>query len=712
MSYKLVLMASSALFLSSTLAAQAQDGAAKGDAEPVEKVVVTAQKRAQKLKDVPLPVQSISAAQIENTGASSVVDLVPQIPGASVVSKSTPGFETVQIRGISSGTTGDGLVGYYVDETPFGIPNLQLSPPGRLLDVSRVEVIRGPSGTLYGQGSMGGTIKVVTASPDSTQVFGTVRGEASVTDGGDTNYYTDLVVNIPLVKDKLAVRASGSVEKLSGFAEAPEFGAKNVNDFDGTNMRAVGEWTPNDNVTLTAMYWHIDNAQDFNNGLTPGFPTSSPTISGTGGRRGFTDIAMDLYSATLNWNLSIGTLTANSSYIDHELDFEAPFTLSGFAFNNDSTFKTKSFTQEVRLASNSTGPLQWLVGGFYRDAEIDSDICFYIQALGCGLFDVVNVKGPLTTESWSLFGEASMSMLDNKLEALVGLRYFEDDRGGTTTNRTVFPVPVPASSSTSGKSHALSPRFNLKYNASEDGNIYINVAKGFRSGALQTAAQAAAATSSGVPTSSQIDPDSLWTYELGTKWQLSNKSLFLEGSIYRTDWSDIQVQFVTSAGVIAVANAGDARINGVDIGLQWRTPVEGLTLGAVGSILDAEFTKVVPALSTLLPTIAVGKAVPNVPESYMTLSANYAAPQAWLGGRTGTAYVGYSFRDDQFDATTGLVSGTLNDLTLRAGIAGEAWKVEAFVLNALDDNDPSVVNSISVQIMYPRRAGIIATYNF
>jgi outer membrane receptor protein involved in Fe transport len=107
------------------------------------------------------------------------------------VSKSTPGFETVQIRGISSGTTGDGLVGYYVDETPFGIPNLQLSPPGRLLDVSRVEVIRGPSGTLYGQGSMGGTIKVVTAKPDSTQMFGAVRGEISVTEGGEANTYAD-----------------------------------------------------------------------------------------------------------------------------------------------------------------------------------------------------------------------------------------------------------------------------------------------------------------------------------------------------------------------------------------------------------------------------------------------------------------------------------------------------------------------------------------
>lgn len=712
MSYKLRLMASATLILATGVAASAQEAASKSESETVEKVVVTVQKRAQKLKDVPLPVQSISQNQINNTGASNVADLVPQIPGASIVSKSTPGFETVQIRGISSGTTGDGLVGYYVDETPFGIPNLQLSPPGRLLDVARVEVIRGPSGTLYGQGSMGGTIKVVTAKPDSTQMFGSLRGEVSMTEGGGPNHYTDFVVNVPVVQNQLAIRASGSLERLSGFAEAPDFSDKNVNDFKGKNLRAVGEWTPNANVTVTGMYWHIDNTQNFNNGLTPGFSTDTPTITGTGGVRGFTDVALDLYSATLNWDMSIGTLTANASYISHELDFEAPLTLSGFAFNNDSTFETESFTQEVRLASNNEGPFQWLVGGFYRDAQIDSDICFYIQAFGCGIFDVVNVQGPLTTESWSLFGEASLSLFDNRLEALVGLRYFEDERGGTTTNRTVFPAPSPVVSNSSGKVDALSPRFNLKYNASEDGNFYINVAKGFRSGVLQTAAQAAAATASGVPASSQVDPDSLWTYEFGTKWNLLDKAVYFEGSVYRTDWSDVQVQFVTPAGVIAVANAGDARINGVDLGIQWRTPVEGLTLGAVGSVLDAEFTKVVPALSALLPTIQVGQPLPNVPETYYTLSANYSAAQAWLGGLTGTAYAGYTFRDDQIDATTGLVSGKLDDLTLRAGVAGDWWKIEGFVLNALDDTDPSVVSSTSVQIMYPRRGGIMATINF
>lgn len=702
-----LLLGTSALALSLVMAAPVFADEADKD-QPVEKVTVTAQKRSQILKDVPLPVQSISKQQLNNSGAGNVADLVTQIPGASVVSKSTPGFETVQIRGVSSGTTGDGLVGYYVDETPFGIPNLQLSPPARLLDVARVEVIRGPSGTLYGQGSMGGTIKVITATPDATDFFGTVRGEISTTDGGGTNYYTDLVANIPVVQDKFAVRVSGSFESLSGFAELPLTGEKNVNDYTGKNVRAVALWTPSDDISITGMYWHIDNTQDFSNGLAIGLPV--PSIGNTGGVRAFTDVKMDLYSATLNWKLPFADLTSNSSFIQHKLDFEAP--LFG-VINNDSTFKTGSFTQEVRLASNGDGPFQWLAGGFYRDATIKSDICLPFIGFPCSLvsFANFNIYGPLDTKSWSLFGEASLAMFDGKLEALAGVRYFEDDRSANGLNRA---TGVPASASAEYSS--WNPRFNLKYNVTEQGNIYFNAAKGFRSGTIQTPTQVAASIASGVPTSVQIQPDSLWTYELGTKWQLFDSAVFFEGSIYRTKWKDIQTQFATAA-VVSVANAGDGTIDGIDLGVVWRTPLDGLSLQFVGSKLSAEYDRVAPLLALTVPAIAAGKPIANVPEITYLLSATYSHPQEWLGGLTGSFYVGYAFRDSQIDPTTGApgaVSGKLNDLTLRSGIEGESWKFEVFMQNALNDDDPAVRQpaAASYQILYPRRTGLMLTYNF
>jgi iron complex outermembrane recepter protein len=695
-------------------------GSQDAQSTTVGEIVVTASKREERLIDVPMAVQAIGAEQLEQSGATKVSDLVSAIPGASVVSNSTPGFETIQIRGVSSGTTGDGLVGYYVDETPFGIPNLQLTPPARLLDLERVEVIRGPSGTLYGQGSMGGTIKLVTAPPDSREVSGKLQAEYSSTAGGGDNYAVDGVVNLPLVQDRLAVRISAGVEALSGYAEAPELNASDVNDFDGRNLRFTGLWTPTPDLALTAWAWFIRNEQDFNNGLTP-FNASTapffqpsyqqPLIVGTGGVRGYTDVDADLYSFTVDWELPFANLISNSSYIEHELDFVSP--LLGILVN-DSTFQTDSFTQEIRLTSLPGSPVQWIGGVFYRDAEILSDIFFYVDLTSFGLpgvkSPVINTLGPLTTESWSVFGEVSMELFGGKLVPLFGLRYFEDERSSAGLNRTTG-LTAP----TSAKWDSLNPRFNLKYNVTDDGIIFFNAAKGFRSGALQTPAQAAAGDAAlGVPAGTiqtVVEPDELWTYELGTRWELAGGDVVVEAGVYHTEWKDVLVQFA-SAAVISIANGGDAEITGFDAGVIWRTPVEGLTLAANGNINDAEFTRVVGALSAAT-NIRVGGRIPNVPRSNVTVSADYERDMSWLGGTTLSLYGAYAFRDNQNDATVkGLRSGELNDLTLRAGLEKDGRRLEAFITNALDDDDPAVISSTSRQILYPRRVGVRLSLDF
>lgn len=682
---------------------------AQAPATKSDEIVVTAQKRAQALADVPLPVQAFGAEQLENSGASKVSDLVALIPGASVVSSSTPGFETVQIRGISSGTTGDGLVGYYIDETPFGVPNLQLTPPAGLLDVARAEVIRGPSGTIYGQGSMGGTIKLVTKRPDSTGFSGSLVAEGSSTSGGSENTTFGGVLNVPLVQDKLAVRIAGQYDKLGGYAKYDDVAVAgiqgdDVNDFKGVNVRANVLWTPTPDLDVSAMYWRIDNQQGASNTLTLGI--TDPTITGSGRGPGFTDVNMDLYSLTVNWKTPIGTLTSNSSYVDHTLDFDVNFLTIAV---NDSTFDTTSFTQEIRLTSDNDKALKWLVGGFYRDATIDSDICVY--AFACPVFSFINVKGPLETKSWSLFGEASLDLLGGKLVPLVGLRYFEDDRSSNGVDRV-----SSVRSSVSAKWDKLSPRFNLSYKPTDGWLFFANAANGFRSGALQTPAQSVAANAAlGLPAGTigtQIKPDELWTYEVGSRWQSSDRAVTLEASVYRTDWKDVQTQFA-SAAVISVANAGDYRIEGFDVGLNWRTPIEGLQLQFVGNVNKSEITSAPTALS-LATAIDVGARVPNVPKQNFTVAANYSRPTSLFGGAALKLYGAYAFRDTQLDATTGARSGKLNDLTLRAGFEKAAWSVEAFALNGLDDNDPAVVTpgSAAYQILYPRRVGVRMGVNF
>lgn len=698
-------------------AAAATTGVPNADATAVSELVVTAQKREERLLDVPLPVQALSADSIQKSGATKVSDLVSAIPAAAIVSSTTPGFETIEIRGIASGTTGDTLVGYYVDDTPFSIPNLQLTPPARLLDLERVEVIRGPSATLYGQGAMGGTIKLITAQPNANRFEGKARGSLSNTDGGGTNYDVDAVLNIPLIHDQLALRVSAGYEKLSGYAEAPEIHASNVNDFHGRNARATLAWTPTDDLRITAYAWTIRNRQHYSNSLTPHNATTSllaptpfqdPGIVGLGGRLGYTNVNADIYSVTGNWNAGIGDLTANVSYIQHKLFFNVPLLT---ILDNLSTFKTWSYTGEVRLASKAESPVKWLIGAYDRDSRIRSDIFYYSQiGLTGPKTGIINTLGDLTTKSYSFFGEVSYPMLDGRLTPLVGIEYFHDDRGVNGIDRN---TGLPRT----GSAHysSTNPRFNLAYKPADNGNVYINIAKGFRSGALQTPAQANAAnTTLGLPAGTigtTIQPDSLWTYELGTRWELADRTVLVEASIYHTDWKNVLVQFATSA-VISLANGGDAKVDGVDGGIHWRTPMDGLTLAANGSYNKTKFTSVRGALP-VGTAIRVGGPIPNTPETTFTVSADYAHDLPNWEGATGTLYAAYSFRGHVYDATTkGLVSGDMKDLTLRAGVHKDGWRAEAFIDNALNSHEPIALSSTALQILYPRRIGVEVGINF
>ena len=713
-----LLMGVGAAAVATSTAAFAQT-AGPAPASTVGEVVVTAQKRSERLFEVPLPVQAITAAQLQESGASKVSDLVTAIPGASIVSDSTPGFETVQIRGIASGTTGDGLVGYYLDDTPFGIPNLQLTPPAGLLDLDRVEVIRGPSGTIYGQGSMGGTIKLVTTKPSTTTFSAKALTEVSDTAGGDVNGKIDASVNLPLIQDRLALRVSGGFEDLSGYANVPELNQKHANGFQGTNIRATLLWTPTNDIDVTGFYWHIVNRQDFSNALTPHNATTASLIftpygeddiAGVGGRQGFTDIDADIYSLTLHWRTAIGDLTSNSSFIHHNLNFVDPLLT---ILVNQSDFKTNSFTQEVRLASLPGAFVNYLVGVSYRDATIHSYINYYEDLApfgGPADIPVIDILGPLNTRSVSVFGEISKPLFGGKLEPLVGLRYFHDDR---STSGLDFTTGLTSTQRASYES--LNPRFNLKYHVTDNGLVFINIAKGFRSGALQTPAQATAAnTTLGLPAGTigtSISPDSLWTYEAGTRWQFAGRRVTLEASYYHTEWSNVVTQFATTA-VISLANAGNAKLDGVDAGVVWSTPLDGLTLAANGNINNSRFVSVVGALAAAT-AVRVGGQLPNVPRANGTISATYTHPMEWFGGSTLDLYAAYAYRDKQLDATTkGLASGSLNDVSLRAGIKKGQYTLNAFVDNLTNDHSPSVATISAFEILYPRRAGVQFGFGF
>jgi outer membrane receptor protein involved in Fe transport len=671
----------------------------KAKSGEIEEIVVTAQKREQALLKVPLSVQAISGVALESAGIREVNDLIDLIPGASSVGRTAPGRETIQIRGISSGSTGDATVGYYVDDVAFGIPNLQIAPPARFFDLKRIEVLRGPQGTLYGQGAMGGTIRYITPQANNEIFQGRGQVEGSDTDGGGTNYALDAMLNVPLVKDKAALRVSGGYEFLSGFAESPEFpNQKNINDQKSWNVRGKLGFTPTQTVSIDLGVWFVKNNMDFTNRFSSIKP---PIISGTGGKLPFGNLSrIALYSAAITIDLPFGSLVSSSAYIDHKLDFTQTTTFG--IVGVDDTFKTNSFTQEVRLLSDGAGPANWLLGGYFNDTKSDSDLL--ITVFGSPF---LNSLGTIKTTAWAIFGEASYAFFDQRLTALVGGRYFQDDRRAQALDRNTM-VLGPRSGTVY---KTFNPRFNLSFDATDRVLLYANMAKGFRSGSFQSAAQAAAAQLDGIPTSPVITPDKVWSYELGAKGKFFGGRVILDATFYYLEWKKIQLQFTTSSAVIALANGGDARIPGLDLGVTWVTPLEGLTLQLVGNVNDAKFHRVEPAIAASLAAIGKGNRIPNVPKNNARITASYVTSVSnwnadfFMNGS-------YVYRAKQIDATSNRQSDKINKLSLRLGLKTERWKITLFGENLANKAAAVVIRKNDRFPLYPRRIGVTVSSSF
>ena len=706
-------LALAAALYSSPAAAQrvADDGDKRGD-----EIVVTAQKREQNLLDVPLAIQAVSGKQLEEQGTKELNDLIESIPGASSVSRTAPGFETIQIRGIASGTTGDATVGYYVDDVPFSVPNLQLAPPSRLFDLERVEILRGPQGTLYGQGAMGGTIRMVTAAPNYDDVLGRAQIEGSTTAGGQGSYAFDGVFNVPIAPGKAALRVSGGYESVGGFADIARANGttfnvtrKNVNDQESWNIRGKLGIRASDDVTIELGAWRVENMLDFRNSMDT--PDAYNDTTGPDSRPNYIKTSLTLLSGVINADLGGAKLTSSTSYIDSLLDFDASFLYSplfGSGYlRNDSSFKTKAFTQELRLASNGDGPFNWLVGGYYSDGKIESDICLGL-ILSCSTpFPPYNINstGKIDTKAFALFGEASYAMLDGRLIATVGGRYFEDKRTTSGSDRYTSAA-TPANSD---KFDTFNPRFNLSYKVSDDFLIYSNVAKGFRSGSFQTPGQAAAASAAlGITVPSAIQPDEVWSYEIGGKGKIADGLLTLDVAIYQIDWKNIQLQ-TTINGVATLSNGGDAKSKGIDLGVVLR-PARGLQFQAVANVNKTEFTSVLPAIVALNPLAAPGSRIPGVPESSLSLTSSYN----WNFGSSdlkGSFAAGYTFRNSQLDSS-GLASDELNEFNLRAGISKDSWRLTLFAENLTNKRVALTRGSLGIQPNFPRKIGARLSIDF
>src|SRR3569623_112954 len=357
-------------------AGQAQGTGPVADGE----VVVTAQKRSQTLIDVAQSVSVVSGATLEQQGATNFTDYLKNVPSLQLV-QGTPGEGRLVLRGVNTGGVAS-TVAVYMDETPFGSSTglangAELAGDFDTFDIARIEVLRGPQGTLYGASSLGGLLKFVTNEPSTSGFAGKAMGGVEFTDGGDVSYRGAGMINLPL-GDTLAFRASGSYRKQGGYIDsvgiAGSSHASNINDFQSYGGRASLSWNPvaNLHVRLSALLQNLYvDAPSF---VEADPATLKPLYGGlTQGEYvpTYSNVRYRLYNATLGYDLGPATLTSAPSYGQQLQSFRADYTanlgaaLGGPYVYFDQLTESRKWTQELRLASNGGAVLEWLVGGYY-----------------------------------------------------------------------------------------------------------------------------------------------------------------------------------------------------------------------------------------------------------------------------------------------------------------------------------------------------------
>ena len=562
----------------------------------MEEIVVTASKREESLSDVAYSVQAISQDNLANLGVDNIQDLIRSVPGLSAQSTFSEIQGGISLRGVRTITAHESTVGFYFDEVPVTFLGTGNAPSTDVFDIERLEVLKGPQGTLYGSSSMAGAVKVVTKDPDASAGFGgQVELSAHATRGGDESYSGDVALNLPIVEDVLAARVVYGKRDVGGYTDDGSDGAplgENINPKEYETKRAKLKFTPTERLTLEAMYWQ-NEGEDIMGHTVESDDPSDLLVFNQGGV--LTTYLIEIEAISFSAAYDFDSFSVEYNYSDAENDLPLDFRQGTILALGDSVSKSES--HELRFLSTNDSPVQWIGGVFFREASWRSTFDIQFGGLGLPLQTTA-----LDSDSTAFFGEVSWEFGNWTLTG--GGRYFDDDRVGQiiedAPEALLFgfedlsqraPGPVAVTQNLEKNFSVFSPKVNLKYEM-ENGNIvYLNVAEGFRSGFLNIGATAQGVAAVGLDPNdfAAIEPDEVRKFELGSKGLLG-ESLNYEVSLYKTFWYDF-VQQLSNGGdnpIGFTANLGDAEIIGIEFALVWDTGVEGLTITTRGNFMDSE----------------------------------------------------------------------------------------------------------------------------
>jgi outer membrane receptor protein involved in Fe transport len=737
----------------------------------LEEIIVTAEKRNGSVQETPISLTALSGADLQAEGVADISNAAREVPGIAQTSAG-PGQTEYTIRGLSSPGAAVATVGFYLDDVPMTAPSgsqnghVVIDPD--LYDLNRVEVLRGPQGTLYGSGSMGGTIKLVTNQPNLREFGMSAQVDGSGTQGGGFNRGVNAMVNIPLIDDKLAVRIVATDEHTSGWIDRivladfplptnpqPECGQfagctrgnlagapvtkdyHDVNEEQLKGARASVRYQATDQLTVTASAFYQTVAQD---GLSyydnpPGsaahyqpFDVSEPFSDTFRMYNLVGDLALSPFtitSATSYWSRSQSQTQDISETIQTVFGLPAYGTDEGGVGPEGITEidYSRQLSEEIRVTSNGEAAFQWLVGGFYSDYTYRQDQ----YSIADGLVPLFGSSNLITLLSYdhlkqtAEFGELSYKITSD-LKATVGARHYSYNQDGyVTTSGIVGPALTPSTAYLAAQNSGINPKFTLSYDLNSHLLVYGTAAKGFRPGAGNTPVPVTGSDScladlqahgkTSAPT--QYDPDTVWSYEIGEKATLLDKRLTVDSAIYYERWSKVQQSVSLGCGFGYIDNVGAAAIRGGEVELKFKLS-PSWTLSQTAGYTHAVLTSAASGTG-----LVEGARLLNVPDYSLSTSVVYTHPigRYDLIARATNAYVASQPVQSYFLETL----PSYDIANVRIGLAADHWSVFLFVNNLTDKQaELSAAHNYALNIPsldriatnQPRTTGVSIDYKY
>jgi iron complex outermembrane receptor protein len=727
------------------LRAAASDSTAAESSPALEAVIVTAERRSESIQEAPLSVTAISGATLEKFGDVNFSDYAHTIPNLSFGTGSDFGVtngRTVTIRGITGGRfrNGQSTTSFYINDTP--VP-LALDP--RVLDLERIEVLRGPQGTLFGSSAMGGTIRVITKAAEAQNVAGSIDAQGFDINHGGAGYDLSGTVNVPLIADELGLKFSaynsykpGYFTRVYGIATTPGYTVpasqppgeeKHIGSDSEYGGMLTLSYTPSALPGLAVTPMVI-----YQSARSNGFPLADFTPDNLVQVRplNIEESTLDEWvfsSLTAKYKTNFGSFIASSAWfhrhsLDNEDNTEVSATYWGptyatgqlppvyLASPAPSFLNLSTITQEVRFESSFETPVQVIAGLYYEHGKSHTGQNI-VQPIALGQFPYIQ-DVPLSNNEFAEFGDISYTPISG-LELSAGIRgstlfYYKRNywygwiNGGLTDQ------------SVDHREHSVTPRYTVKYQINPDAMVYASGAKGFRSGGTNSVpSQCGAGAGS-------FKSDSLWSYEVGSKDTLFDGRMNLRAAAYRIDWSNIQQSILLPCAFSVTQNAGTATSTGVELEADV-APIHGLNLSFGVGYGNAKITSVPPGATGFV----AGQSLNGVPKLTASLMGEYTVPTNFGAAFIRSQY-SYTGRSVSYSVISVQNGGRARDsyslVDLHVGGSSGPWEASLFAKNLFDvranlgDEQSEIIElqSPTVRprwlISQPRTIGVEIKYRF